>query len=129
MGRAYEKRPAEQIALIRRSVQIALLLLNLWIGVRFYFWVRFFETGGQSLYVPRPAKVRDWVVLYVEDGAGEYQCTVITVGHGPLRGRRIVAGRENERGSPGPSRTAGTPASHSADATAAGTTDRRTPPR
>lgn len=55
MGRAYEKRPAEQIALIRRSVQIALLLLNLWIGVRFYFWVRFFETGGQSLYVPRPA--------------------------------------------------------------------------
>ncbi len=42
----------------------------------------------------------DWVVLYY-DGAGfergfERQCTVITAARGPLRGRRIVRGREDE---------------------------------
>lgn len=44
----------------------------------------------------RAGKTRDWVVLYSDDGAGEHQYTVITAGRGPLRGRRIVAGRENE---------------------------------
>lgn len=43
--------------LIRRSTQLAFLWLNLWIGVRFFVWVRFFETGGESIYVPRPAGV------------------------------------------------------------------------
>ncbi len=42
-------------------------------------------------------KTRDWVVLYSDDGAGEHQYTVITAGYGPLRGRRVVAGREQER--------------------------------
>jgi DNA uptake protein ComE-like DNA-binding protein len=41
-------------------------------------------------------KTRDWVVLYYDDGHGERQCTVITAEHGPLRGRRIVRGREAE---------------------------------
>jgi hypothetical protein len=36
------------------------------------------------------------VVLYSEDGAAEQQHTVITAGQGPLRGQRVVAGRENE---------------------------------
>jgi hypothetical protein len=39
---------------------------------------------------------RDWVVLYGDDGAGEHRHTVITAGYGPLRGRRVVAGREQE---------------------------------
>jgi hypothetical protein len=38
---------------------------------------------------------RDWVVLYW-DGAGEGQATVITARRGPLAGRRIVRGREEE---------------------------------
>jgi hypothetical protein len=44
----------------------------------------------------RAGKTRDWVVLYSDHGAGEHQYTVITAGHGPLRGRRVVAGREDE---------------------------------
>jgi polyferredoxin len=63
MARAYAKRPPEQTVLVRRTVQIAFLLLNLWIGVRFYFWVRFFETGGESVYVPRPAGVEGWLPI------------------------------------------------------------------
>lgn len=39
---------------------------------------------------------RDWVVLYADNGAGEHRHTVITAGYGPLRGRRVVAGREHE---------------------------------
>jgi polyferredoxin len=63
LARPYAKRPVEQTVLIRRTVQIAFLLLNLWIGVRFYVWVRFFETGGESLYVPRPAGVEGWLPI------------------------------------------------------------------
>jgi hypothetical protein len=38
----------------------------------------------------------DWVVLYHEAGDGEGQNTVITAHRGPLRGLRVVAGRERE---------------------------------
>jgi DNA polymerase (family X) len=38
----------------------------------------------------------DWVVLYYERGAGGGQCTVVTEKHGPLRGERVVRGREDE---------------------------------
>jgi hypothetical protein len=48
----------------------------------------------------RVGKTRDWVVLYCDDGPGDYQCTVITADYGPLRGRRIVAGRETESADP-----------------------------
>ncbi|MBZ5560639.1 MAG: hypothetical protein LAO77_25580 [Acidobacteriia bacterium] len=36
----------------------------------------------------------DWVVIYWDDGRGERQCTVITSERGPLKGRRIVRGRD-----------------------------------
>jgi putative hydrolase len=39
---------------------------------------------------------RDWVVLYGDNGTGEHRHTIITAGYGPLRGRRVVAGREDE---------------------------------
>jgi putative hydrolase len=44
----------------------------------------------------RAGKTRDWVVLYGDDGDGESRHTVITAWFGPLRGRRVVAGREDE---------------------------------
>lgn len=46
----------------------------------------------------RLGKTRDWVVLYGDDDAAEHQYTVITAGWGPLRGCRVVAGRESECG-------------------------------
>ena len=61
MARAYDKRPIEHTLLIRRGVQMAFLLLNLWIGVRFYLWVRFYETAGATVYVPRPPGVEGWL--------------------------------------------------------------------
>jgi polyferredoxin len=63
MARAYDKRPIEHTLLVRRGVQAAFLLLNLWLGVQFYFWVRHFETGGQSAYVSRPPGVEGWLPI------------------------------------------------------------------
>ena len=63
MSRAYLRRPPDQTLLVRRSVQFAFLLLNLWIGARFYVWVRHFETGGASLYVSRPPGVEGWLPI------------------------------------------------------------------
>jgi DNA polymerase (family 10) len=40
--------------------------------------------------------VKDWVVLYYENRGIEDQCTVVTEKTGPLKGKRVVRGREEE---------------------------------
>lgn len=40
--------------------------------------------------------IRDWVVIYRDDQDGSGQWTVVTAHYGPLRGQRIVRGREKE---------------------------------
>ena len=42
-------------------------------------------------------RTHDWVVIYFYDGDHrERQCTVVTETRGPLKGKRVVRGRENE---------------------------------
>lgn len=41
-------------------------------------------------------RTHDWVVIYFEQDGQEDQCTVVTETHGPLTGRRVVRGREEE---------------------------------
>jgi hypothetical protein len=41
-------------------------------------------------------KIRDWVVIYYEQDGHENQHTVVTETHGPVKGRRVVRGREKE---------------------------------
>ncbi|MFI5106203.1 MAG: 4Fe-4S binding protein, partial [Terriglobales bacterium] len=48
---------------MRRSFQGAFLLLNVWIGSIFYFWVRQFEPGGAPTSIPRPAGVEGWLPI------------------------------------------------------------------
>ncbi len=48
---------------IRHSVQIAFLALNAWLGLKFYLWVRYFETNGHSHYFSRPAGVEGWLPI------------------------------------------------------------------
>ncbi len=48
---------------LRRTVQLTFLLLNGWIGIQFYLFVRYFETGGASLRVGRPAGVEGWLPI------------------------------------------------------------------
>src|SRR3954462_8193523 len=49
--------------LFRRSFQLAFLLLNVWIGVAFYSWVRGFETGAHVSTASRPAGVEGWLPI------------------------------------------------------------------
>jgi len=43
-------------------------------------------------------RTHDWVVIYFyDDDHREGQCTIVTETHGPLRGRRVIRGRENEQ--------------------------------
>jgi polyferredoxin len=48
---------------IRHAVQFAFVALNVWIGVQFILWVRFFESQGSSPYVERPAGVDGWLPI------------------------------------------------------------------
>src|SRR5579859_2563191 len=49
--------------LTRRSFQGAFLLLNVWIGAIFYFWVRQFEPGGAPTSWQRPAGIEGWLPI------------------------------------------------------------------
>jgi polyferredoxin len=48
---------------IRHIVQISFLALNGWIAIQFFVWVRYFERGGQGVYLPRPAGVEGWLPI------------------------------------------------------------------
>src|SRR5215469_18808201 len=48
---------------VRRTVQWLFLALNAWIGLQFFLWVRYFERGGNAVYVARPAGVEGWLPI------------------------------------------------------------------
>src|ERR1035441_8344408 len=48
---------------IRHCMQGLFVGLNGWIGIQFFLWVRYFESGGSTLYVPRPAGVEGWLPI------------------------------------------------------------------
>jgi polyferredoxin len=48
---------------LRRSFQGAFLVLNVWIGTQFYYWVRQFEPGGRPTSWHRPAGVEGWLPI------------------------------------------------------------------
>ncbi len=53
----------EYSQVLRRSFQVAFLLLNAWVGTLFYTWMRQFEPGGQATAVARPAGVEGWLPI------------------------------------------------------------------
>jgi polyferredoxin len=48
---------------LRRAFQLVFLALNVWIGVEFYLFVRYYETGGRSVYADRPPGVEGWLPI------------------------------------------------------------------
>jgi polyferredoxin len=48
---------------VRRSFQAAFLLLNIYLGVVFYVWVRHFETNAHATPLARPAGVEGWLPI------------------------------------------------------------------
>lgn len=47
----------------RHSFQGAFFILNLWLGAKFYFWVRQFENGVIDASLRRPAGVEGWLPI------------------------------------------------------------------
>jgi polyferredoxin len=47
----------------RRAVQFAFLLLNAFLGVKFFLWVRYFESHGATMYADRPAGIDGWLPI------------------------------------------------------------------
>ena len=48
---------------LRRAFQGVFLALNLWVGVQFYLFVRYYETGGRTVYAQRPPGVEGWLPI------------------------------------------------------------------
>jgi polyferredoxin len=59
----FARRRGDRSQFVRRTFQAAFLLLNVWIGVRFYLFVRYAETGGQGVNVARPPGVEGWLPI------------------------------------------------------------------
>ncbi|SFC12827.1 4Fe-4S binding protein [Pragia fontium] len=47
----------------RHAAQSVFLLINIYICITFYYWVRFYETGGNSTFVERPAGIEGWLPI------------------------------------------------------------------
>jgi polyferredoxin len=48
---------------LRRTFQFIFLLLNVWLGSTFYFWVRRIETGAHDRTMARPAGIEGWLPI------------------------------------------------------------------
>lgn len=55
--------PVDRSQRLRRAVQAAFLALNVWIATEFYLFVRYYETGGQSIFANRPPGVEGWLPI------------------------------------------------------------------
>lgn len=58
----HRKAEKDRSQMVRLGLQSAFLLLNLWIGIEFYLWVRGLETG-RTLVAERPAGVEGWLPI------------------------------------------------------------------
>lgn len=59
----FTRRRGDRSQALRRSVQGAFLLLNLWVGARFYVFVRYYETGGETAFASRPPGVEGYLPI------------------------------------------------------------------
>jgi polyferredoxin len=58
-----KRAPKEHSQTLRHAMQIVFLGLNVWIGIQFYLFVRYYETGGRSLQAARPPGVEGWLPI------------------------------------------------------------------
>jgi polyferredoxin len=61
--RLTKRAPRDRSQALRHGVQLAFLALNVWIGVQFYLFVRYYETGGLSVWASRPPGVEGWLPI------------------------------------------------------------------
>ena len=59
----YLRRRGDRSQQVRLAVQLAFVAITVAVGVQFYLWVRYFENGGRTLKVSRPAGVEAWLPI------------------------------------------------------------------
>jgi polyferredoxin len=59
----YTRRRGDVSQQVRFGVQLAFMVITLWVGAQFYVWVRYFETSGATLEVSRPPGVEAWLPI------------------------------------------------------------------
>ena len=47
----------------RKAIQLLLLAINIYIGVTFYYWVRYYESGGSTFFMSRPGGIEGWLPI------------------------------------------------------------------
>jgi polyferredoxin len=55
--------PADYSQHLRHAFQLAFLALNVWIAVEFWFFVRYYESGGRAVWASRPPGVEGWLPI------------------------------------------------------------------
>jgi polyferredoxin len=58
-----KRAPRDRSQALRRGVQLVFLALNAWVGLEFYLFVRYYETGGRSMWAQRPSGVEGWLPI------------------------------------------------------------------
>jgi polyferredoxin len=58
-----QRRVLDRSQQIRRGTQLLFLAFNIWIGVEFYLFVRYYESGGQGWKVERPPGVEGYLPI------------------------------------------------------------------
>lgn len=61
-GKLIHRRRSDSSRRLRRYVQFAFIILNLWIAASFYFWVKQYEGGGPVVH-DRPPGVEGWLPI------------------------------------------------------------------
>ena len=58
-----KRAPPDRSQALRRAFQLGFAALNVWIGIEFYTFVRYYETGGRSAFADRPPGVEGWLPI------------------------------------------------------------------
>ena len=61
--KAFTRRRGDASQQVRLAVQLAFMAITVWVGAQFYLWVRYFESGGATPKVARPAGVEAWLPI------------------------------------------------------------------
>lgn len=59
----FTRRRGDRSQRVRQLTQLVFGGISVLVGIQFYLWVRFYETGGASLRVSRPAGVEAWLPI------------------------------------------------------------------
>jgi polyferredoxin len=61
--KSYTRRHGDRSQQVRLATQMVFAAIAVAVGVQFYMWVRFYETGGRSMRVARPDGVEAWLPI------------------------------------------------------------------